>query len=138
MLDKKTKNALIGAMRRVWHSCPQRISFLKLHEIREYHVNKAGEVTDAVRVYYRCMSCGVHCKTKGNDKYPKLEIDHIDPVMPLSGEPLTLDEIAKRIFVDHKALAIMCQTCHKLKTLEENRIRRANKKELQNESDPED
>lgn len=70
------------------------------------------------------------------------EVDHVDPVVPLdrAGADMPYDEIIDRIWCDPNNLAVLCKPCHALKTADEGKIRRANKKgkkiNVTSETDP--
>lgn len=53
-------------------------------------------------------------------------IDHIEPVVPLSGFT-TWDEIINRLFCNSDGLQVLCSECHSSKTKEERRIRKEHK-----------
>jgi 5-methylcytosine-specific restriction endonuclease McrA len=55
-------------------------------------------------------------------------VDHIDPVVPVDDPNTSWDTIIKRLYVEEDKLQVLCTSCHKEKTKEENRIRRKNAK----------
>ncbi len=130
MIDNKTYNFAVGALRRLWHRSPIRIEFIKSREIREFlPLNADGTPPKRPRVYLICEQCRIRCKSTANAQYPKYEIDHIDPVKPLDGRHCTLDEIAGRIFTTPSNLMVLCTQCHDAKSWKENAIRREAKKD---------
>ncbi len=132
MIDNKTYNFAVGALRRLWHRSPIRIEFIKSREIREFlPLNADGTPPKRARVYLACEQCGTRCKSTANAECPKYEIDHVDPVKPLDGRHCTLDEIAERIFTTPSNLMVLCDPCHRQKSLQENAIRREAKKNAQ-------
>ncbi len=132
MIDQKTYNFAVGALRRLWHRSPIRIEFIKSREIREFlPLNADGSPPKRARVYLACEQCGVRCKSTANAECPKYEIDHVDPVKPLDGRHCTLDEIASRIFTTPDNLMVLCDPCHRIKSLAENALRREAKKDAQ-------
>ena len=69
---------------------------------------------------YRCCICGESFGIK------EVHVDHIDCVVPLdkTAESMTWDEIIKRIFCDITNLQVICTTDHKIKSKEENLLRK--------------
>lgn len=136
MIDPKTRNAIVGGMRRIWHRHPTRIAALKAAEIREYlPLNADGSPPKRPRVFYVCGECGARTKSQANAEYTQAAVDHIDPVKPLDGSTPTLDEVAERMFTTPDNLRVLCDPCHSRKTLLENQLRREAKK-LHAESTP--
>lgn len=76
-------------------------------------------VADArvTRGVYECASC------KGHFKRNEIDIDHIVPVIPLSGTD-DWNVIIERLFCDSSGLQVLCKPCHKKKTQFENRLRK--------------
>lgn len=50
-------------------------------------------------------------------------VDHIDPVVPLTGFT-SWDDVIRRMFCDAVGLQVLCKECHKIKTKEENAQRK--------------
>jgi len=69
---------------------------------------------------YRCCICGESFGIK------EVHVDHIDCVIPLdkTAESMTWDEIIKRIFCDITNLQVICTADHKIKSKEENLLRK--------------
>lgn len=131
MIDNHTRSAIIGGMRRVWHRHPFRIAALKAAEVRVTPTNKDGSKAKRDHVFYTCAECGCLGKTAGSDTHQKVAVDHKIPVMPTDRKLTSLDEIAARMFVEGpEYLAVLCETCHTLKTTAEAKLRREAKKEL--------
>jgi hypothetical protein len=98
---------------------------------------KDGSVGKKNQIRYTCAVCGKLFSQKD------VAVDHIDPVIPLhkSEEKMTIDEMAYRIWCDIDNLQVICNTslkktngipsCHKIKTDEENFIRKKLKEEEQ-------
>lgn len=68
---------------------------------------------------YRCVIC--------NNLTDKPKIDHINPVVALEGFK-DWDTYINNLFCDETNLQCLCDDCHKLKTKEENLIRKELKK----------
>ena len=66
---------------------------------------------------YICGGCGVKMKAKD------YELDHKDPIHPIDGRNINLEEFAKRTYCDSENLMVLCKECHKKKTKRENFIR---------------
>jgi 5-methylcytosine-specific restriction endonuclease McrA len=74
------------------------------------------------RGMYQCQSCS---KVVG----PKeIKIDHIDPVIPVTGF-VDWNDVVERLFCEESGLQAICIECHSVKTEEENKQRRRWKKE---------
>ncbi len=71
---------------------------------------------------YQCESCGAMVKD--------IEIDHIDPVVPIDVKTsdLSLDEYYSNLFCDPENLQAICNNCHTTKTDLENKARLETKK----------
>jgi hypothetical protein len=66
------------------------------------------------------------CKTLIGAK--DFQIDHINPIVPLTGWE-NFDSFIERMFVDETNLQLICKSpCHSEKSKTENEIRRASKK----------
>jgi len=50
-------------------------------------------------------------------------VDHIDPVVPLTGV-VSWDDTIKRMFVEIDGLQVLCRTCHNKKTKDERQRRK--------------
>ncbi len=123
-IDAKTRSALIGAWRRVWHRFPTRLQALKQAEVRETPVNKDGRPAKRDHVFYICAQCGTRAKLAASAGYPKAAVDHIDPVIPVDGSVPSFDEIAERMFTTPDRLQVLCEPCHRDKSNSENAERR--------------
>lgn len=84
------------------------------------------------RGVYRCDGChmltpsSVYCPKK-EKRVPAIKVDHIDPVVPLTGW-VSWNNYIERMFVDSDGLQLLCLKCHERKTKEENMIRKENEK----------
>lgn len=70
---------------------------------------------------HECEECG--------DCFPAkdMQADHINSVIPLTGFD-SWDKVIERMFCEIEGYQALCKDCHKIKTKEENKIRRENKK----------
>lgn len=59
-----------------------------------------------------------------------LEVDHEDPIIPVDSslEEMSWDQVIDRVWCDERNLKAICKPCHKVKSKEENKERRINKK----------
>lgn len=128
--DKRFKGLIVGALRRLWHRHPTRLEVLNRRRMEIEGINKDGTPRKRPHVFYTCCKCHAKCKQGNSKKYPKANVDHIDPVIPLVGaEALTWDELIKRMFTTPGNLQVLCTDCHTEKTKVENAIRRTMKNE---------
>lgn len=93
----------------------------------EYFVpSKTGKSLRRVR--YTCQKC--------QNKFSKdnVVVDHIEPVIPQSGFPMTQEGkedwnvFIDRLFCGTHNLQVLCKSCHNLKTTCENIVRKSIKK----------
>lgn len=99
---------VISHLRRQWHKSPQRSMALAL----------------ALRPYgnYECAVC------KQWFKEEEIEVDHVEPVIPLEGWA-GFDISIPRLFCPAAGLQILCQAkCHAAKSAHENAERRKHRK----------
>ena len=130
-LDPKTRSAIIGALRRLWGRHPTRIAVLKASEVREWPTNKDGSVAKRPLVFRRCAECGGLAKDSMSPNYPKAQVDHVEPVIPLDGTLPSWDIIIDRMFTSPENLRVLCTPCHHIKTMAENTLRREARKDAQ-------
>lgn len=71
--------------------------------------------------HYACHNCG-------ND-YPltNVVVDHIEPVVAVTGFT-NWHDVVIRMFCGVEGLQVLCKTCHKIKSNEENALRKLNNK----------
>lgn len=67
--------------------------------------------------FYRCNKC--------KDAFPAkdVEVNHIDPVIPITGFD-SWDGVIERMFCEKDKLEVLCKPCHKIVTKEENTERK--------------
>jgi len=73
--------------------------------------------------HYRCAGCG------GEFIGAKMQADHIEPVVPLTGFT-TWDEVIERLFCEKDNFQALCKECHALKTKEERAIAKEYRKNI--------
>ena len=134
--DIVKKRLIKGGIRRVFRqSIEMRVVLQSSRVELSPKTLKDGSIGKKNQVRYKCAICG------GLFSQKDVAVDHIDPVIPLhrSDEELTIDEMAYRIWCDISNLQVICNTtlkrsqgvpsCHKIKTDEENFIRKKLKEE---------
>jgi hypothetical protein len=91
---------------------------------------KDGSPAKKPGVWYRCMKCGTLGKevvSKANKNgHIRIWLDHKEPVVPLDRYP-DWREYIERLFCDPNNFEVLCDICHKDKSMAENMIRKANR-----------
>ena len=87
-----------------------------------YVGQKKNKLTGRMCKHYECADCGEHFPAKN------VAVDHIHPVVPLSGFT-TWDDIIGRMFVEKDGLQVLCTDCHYWKTQAERYLAREFKKD---------
>lgn len=129
--DIVKKRLIKGGIRRVFRqSIEMRVVLQSARVELPPKTLKYGSAGKKNQVRYKCAVCN------GLFSQKDVAVDHIEPVIPLhrSEEDLTIDEMAYRIWCDINNLQVVCNTtlkknngipsCHKIKTDEENFIRK--------------
>lgn len=80
--------------------------------------------TEALRQARRQRNAYVCAACRSTFTRKEVQVDHITPIVPLTGW-VSWESFIDRLFLG--ALQVLCKPCHKSKTQEENRVRRANK-----------
>lgn len=80
-----------------------------------------GNGNPEYKVMFKCAMCG-----ENNDK-TETQMDHIDPVVHVSGRTDWNDFIT-RLFCNPEGYQTLCRSCHYIKTQAENEIRKENRK----------
>lgn len=106
--DKRFRSTLIQVLRRFSKFWTPKNNVLKKARIG--------------RGIYQCSSCSKIVGSK------EIKIDHIEPVVPVTGFT-TWDDIIQRLFCEESGLQAICVACHAEKTSKENENRRRCKKE---------
>ena len=126
MLTAQERSLIKGALRRVFaRSDLRRQAIAK--SVLPKHV-------DASRPRVKTWCYCPECKQPTPKSYK--EVDHLKPVIGIKEtlEGLSWDLIISRIWCDASNLKAICKVCHKVKTLAENKARRAWKKKHGNSS----
>lgn len=103
-----------SALRLVWRRHPTLQQVLRRERIERNLIRKDGS-TGALRVFYKCASCG------NEFKMTEIQIDHVTPVGPTPGSKLaesrlTWDMFIAKLFCSPDNLKTVCKPCHKIKT----------------------
>lgn len=149
--DSVFRSLLRGALRRIWFRYPGRMEVLKAARV-EIMVRKKDGSGNKRQVWHKCSMCNALGKAqltpknlaelkrakKAGEPRPeniplRMAIDHIDPLVPLDGTPITWQEYVLRLFCGPEDLQVLCSVCHREKTRLENTERRANVKRLKTE-----
>lgn len=87
-------------------------------------VSHTDESRPRVKTWCLCPICNRHMAKS------QMEVDHIDPVIPLSRSlaEMSVAELISRVWCTSDNLMALCEDCHRTKTLAENRERRRVKK----------
>lgn len=118
--DKKDRNLIKGAIRRVFSRSSIRRSVLVSHILP----NHEDLTRPRVKTWYRCAVCNKAFAAH------ELEVDHVIPIIPVNQtlDDLSWDELVERIWCDVANLSVLCKTDHKAKSKLENKQRREYKK----------
>lgn len=73
------------------------------------------------RGVYKCAACG--CGFRESETI----VDHIDPIVPLTGDTYSWDDFINGMFVTADKLQILCINCNEIKTLTEDNLRTAHR-----------
>jgi len=114
--EARRRSFITSALRRA--SWPVKYEALRVAELPDKVVNpSSGRLCKA----YRCNECGGAFVAK------QVSVDHITPVVPLSGHD-SWDLFIDRIFCELDGFQVLCKDCHKVKTDAENSERKRLKK----------
>lgn len=102
-----------GALRQVARYMPEKRECMN----RAIHPTEKGKRGGPL---YICNHCGL-C-FPGKD----IQVDHIDPVIPVEREVKDWNEYIERLFCSPNKLQVLCKPCHLIKSNEENEERRSN------------
>lgn len=114
----KLRNFIISQLRSSFRKYATKYEVLR-EAATEKKVNTA---TGRVAQHYRCNGC------KKEFVQSSIQIDHIVPVVKATGFD-TWDDYVNSLFCSKDNLQVLCLTCHKAKTKDENAVRRSVKKE---------
>ena len=102
-----------------------------LRSVAKFHPNVQETLNSAIHPtekgkrggsLFICNECGL-CFTR-----KEVQVDHIDPVVPVDREIVDWNEYIERLFCSTDKLQVLCKPCHQIKCNEENEERRWQKK----------
>ena len=82
---------------------------------------RTNEKTGKLAKHFKCASCSSLFPQKD------VEVNHKQSVVPVEGFT-SWDEVINRMFCEKDGLEVLCKTCHKQRTQEENQLRKQFKK----------
>ena len=119
-ITAKERNLIKGALRRVFARSELRRQVAIAASISG-HVDLTRP---RVKNWSRCDTC------KQPTPRSYIQVDHVQPLIPIDTafEDMSLDVFLDRLWCDPSNLRPICIDCHKIKSKEENKARRAKKK----------
>lgn len=123
-ISAKERGLLKGALRRVFSR-----SDLRKRILEACRIEHKDEDRPRVKKWGRCAICLLPTALY------QIQVDHIVPIVPTDSslEDMTWDIVVNRIWCEESNLQPCCLSCHKVKSKEENALRRKNKKEHKGE-----
>lgn len=120
-VSNKDRNLIKGAIRRVFSR-----SEFRRQVVDAYRVEHSDPKHPRVKKWSICAECKKHTPSY------KIEVDHIDPIVPINTtlEAMSWDTVVDRVFCDANNLNPICKECHKIKTKQERKERLLYKKSL--------
>jgi hypothetical protein len=85
--------------------------------------NEALKAARIDRGLYKCNLC------KGTFRNKEIRIDHVEPVVPVTGFT-NWDDYINRMFCESDGLQVVCMTCHDSKSMVEKELRKINRKKV--------
>jgi hypothetical protein len=123
--DKALVHKISNAIRKVWHRYPARQAALDKVFMTEQEYKKDGTPKLKPSQFWICELCEAKCKQHRSKRWPRIHVDHIDPVIPIENNQISWTDFIRRLFFSGESnLQAICETCHKAKTKEENTQRK--------------
>ena len=121
-VEPKLRSCITKGIRDSFKRCNKYKAILKENRVEKPRYKVDGALSKKPSVFYKCSDC------KELVKSTEIQVDHIQPVIPLNGNlaEMTLNEYALRVF--KSKCQLLCTVCHKLKSKSENSQRRKFKK----------
>jgi len=117
-------SAIRSAVRRTFSRSPMvREVMLKVRRERPWFKGDGSQAAKP-RVEYKCSSCGEWHMGKN------IQVDHVVPVVDPEAGFQSWDVFISRLFCDVNNLAVLCKTCHEIKTNKEKAIAKERRKRL--------
>lgn len=116
----REKGLIKAALRRVFSRSELRAQIIEASIIKSYK----DPNRKAVKTWCKCAVC------LKPDAKSYMAVDHIIPIVDVteSAANLTPNQLVDRMWCPPENLQVICKECHKVKTQEENKERRAHKK----------
>lgn len=113
--EARYRSFVKGGLRSISQRWPPKYTVLNEAKTTKKINPKSGRIAQ----HFRCAKC--------LDDFPQkeVEVNHIVPVIPLSGFD-TWDGVIERMFCEKGLLEVLCKPCHKSITKEENEHRKLN------------
>jgi len=118
-------SAVISSLKRTFSRSPVVQEVLRDHRQEHPQYNKDGSLAKKPAVRFPCVECkDIHMGTN-------IQVDHIEPVVPLNipAKHACMNTLIDRLFCNKSNLQILIKECHKIKSKEENAIRKEWKSE---------
>lgn len=80
--------------------------------------DEAIRMARVARGFYKCAQCSVD-----TFKRDEVELDHVEPVIPIKDGFTTWDEYIRRLFPKAEGYQVLCKNCHSAKTMIEDTLR---------------
>lgn len=80
--------------------------------------DEAIRAARVARGFYKCSQCEID-----TFKRHEVELDHVEPVIPIKDGFTTWDEYIRRLFPNAEGYQVLCKTCHGAKTMIEDTLR---------------
>lgn len=109
------KSVVISKLRQAWRFSPMRNECLARCKTGRYYIKISKKGNEYKAPYYKCEKCG--------DEVQKINVEHIEPVVALTGFE-TWDVYIQRLMVESSGLLVWCKPCHKAHTSVQTEIRK--------------
>lgn len=118
-ITPKERNLIKGSIRRVFSRSDLRRLVIDTTRVEHTDPNRPR-----VKKWSICTNCKELTPTY------LIQVDHIDPIVPLNTtlEQMQWDEVIDRIWCEKNNLNPICTPCHKIKSKDEMKQRRLNRK----------
>jgi 5-methylcytosine-specific restriction endonuclease McrA len=116
----KERNLLKGAIRRVFSRSELRRAVIETSIVKGH--------SDPTRPRVKNWCICPTCKSYTPKSY--MQVDHVLPIVPIDSrlEDMSWDTVVDRTWCDRNNLQPICVDCHKVKSKQEQKLRRLNKK----------
>lgn len=111
--ESRFNSFIKGIIRSGTQRWPPKFAVLNAAKRGKFRNVKTGRMAE----HYECAKCQELFPAK------EVQVDHIEPVVPLTGF-VSWDDVIKRTFCEADGLQVLCKGCHKEKTNLENALRK--------------